>query len=57
MSSWTRIESIRPRMPDMVSGSTSPAHPGSMPVPWKDDDPAAQAASRRSTTASPALRG
>ena len=41
----------------MVSGSTSPAQPGSMPVPWNDVPPSAQAASRRSTTAAPALAG
>ena len=41
----------------MVSSGTSPAQPGSMPVPWNDVPPATHAASSRSTTAGPALAG
>ena len=49
--------SIRWNRPEIVSGKTSAAQPGSMPVAWKDVCPSAQADSSLSTTLSPRLRG
>ena len=57
MSSWTTRESIRSNSGDIVSGRTSAAQPGSMPVPWNDVPPSAHAASSRSTTCGPAASG
>ena len=50
-----RSESTERNRPDIVSGSTSEAHPGSMPVAWNVVPPSAHAFSRRSTTSAPRL--
>ena len=48
---------MRRKSPDIVSGRTSLAQPGSMPVAWKVVPPAAHAAASRSTVSSPATTG
>ena len=50
-------ESIRRKRLDIVSGRTSDAQPGSMPVAWNEEPPSVHAFSNRSTTCGPALGG